>query len=185
MAEDIVDLREHFSGGFATEDAALAAFDEIIEASGYFRLYREVEGYYMASRPGRTHATARIDRLLVPNQRARAAGWTLTFGVEAKRSGAPIGPAVSQAIDYTWCVFRASSTFLYPEWIFLWPLGRQTGAIESVMAQNRIGIAQPNERHQSITFAQSASVLLEVARSGEFRHRADLAVRTGLKKGSR
>lgn len=178
-------MTDCFAGDYASEEAALADFDDIIEGSGLFTVYREVEGYYVASRPGRQQKTARIDRVVVPRTQARERGWSMTFGVEGKCSGAKIGPALAQAIDYTWCVFRAGSTFLYPEWIFLWPLEPQVGAVESVMAQNRIAVAY-RPRPGAVAFVQSSTVLLEVDRSaGIVRHRADLAERTGGKTGSR
>ena len=129
-------------GTWQTEDAAAAEFDARIARSGLFeRTYQEVEGQYLARRPGRESKDARIDRVLVPGKRLRDAGWTMTIGVEIKRSGADIGPAISQAIDYTYCAWhvRGVDVWLYCERIFLWPFRPQHGSLASVMVQNGIG----------------------------------------------
>ena len=42
-----------FTGGtYATEPESMAAFDKLIEASGLFRSYAEVGGYYLQPRLG-------------------------------------------------------------------------------------------------------------------------------------
>lgn len=187
--EQVIPMSEHFCGRYPTEADALEDLDRMLAATGLFRVFKEVPGYYMASRPGRVQAAARIDRILVPEAPLRAAGWTMTVGVEAKCSGEKLGPAVAQAIDYTWCVFRAGSIYLYPEWIFLWPLTVQFHGIESVMAQNRIGALTKGHYElapDQLCF-QTGSGRLLVIGPGEHVHQcsADLASRIGRKKGSR
>src|SRR6185436_9744340 len=71
----------------------------------------------------------------------RERGWTKTIGIEIKRSGADIGPAISQAIDYTYCTWhvRGADVWLYCERIFLRPFRMPGGPAQSVMLQNGIG----------------------------------------------
>jgi hypothetical protein len=179
---------KYFAGNYETEEHATADLDRILESSGLFRIYREVEGYYLSHRPNREQKQARIDRILVPDQRLRDKGWNAIVGVEAKRTGANVGPAVAQAIDYTWCMFRVGSTYLYPEWIFLWPLEQQYGGLESVMAQNRIGhvyTTHTKARGEELIFGQSATRLLSIGAGGEFSCRGDLVSIVGRKTGSR
>ncbi len=141
-----------FVGDFATEPDAMTELDRLIDESGMFRVFREVQGYYMAARPERQAKDARIDRILVPTKEMQHLGWTATIGIEGKRSGADMGPAICQAIDYTWAVFRCGSIYLYPEYIFLWPAEKATGVVASIMAQNRIGVARPPTKHRGLNF---------------------------------
>ena len=130
-------------GDWETEAEAAAELDRRLESSGMFeRIYREVPGHYLARRPGRELKDARIDRVLVPGRKLRDAGWTRTIGIEIKRSGEDIGPAIAQAIDYTYCTWhvRGVDVWLYCERIFLWPFKPQLRAIESVITQNGVGV---------------------------------------------
>ena len=143
---------------FETEDESAAEFDRRIGVpepmvgnepkhgerihipGGLFEyMYREVRGYYLTHRPHREEKTARIDRILIPGQRLRAAGWTTTIGVELKKSEADFGAAVSQAIDYTYCNWSVGDYWMYCERIFLWPFDMPGGPLQSVMIQNGIG----------------------------------------------
>jgi hypothetical protein len=139
----IVDLageREKFYGPWANEAEACAEFDRRIEACGLFaRSYSEVDGFYLAARVHRQPRSARIDRILVPGKKLREAGWSSTVGVEIKAPGEKLGPALCQAIDYTYAAFDLGGTYVHPEMIFLWPLREQTRAVKSVMVQNGIG----------------------------------------------
>jgi hypothetical protein len=174
----------YFHGEYATEDDALADLDARVAASNLFHVYREVEGYYLAHRPGRQMKTARIDRILVPTGRLRAQGWEVTIGVEAKRPGTKLGPALAQAIDYTWCIFRAGAAYLYPEWIFLWPLRHPGGPLESIMAQNRVGTAEAGYQGSTMFKAGSANALILRA-DGECSVHPNLIKGVGIKTGSR
>lgn len=132
--------REHFFGEWSEETASAAEFDYRIKNSGLFdRTYSEVRGYYMAHRPNRQEKDARLDRVLLPGPRLREAGWTSAIGVELKASGVKLGPPLSQAIDYTYCIFWVGPYPMPIPHIFLWPLRKQIGAVQSVMAQNCIG----------------------------------------------
>lgn len=179
------------SGGFETEGDALALLDDIVAATGMFHVYREVEGYYMTHRPGRDLKTPRIDRILVPTPRGKEFGWKATIGVEAKRSGAKLGPLVCQALDYSWAIYRVGDAYLHPEGIFLFPV-RKEGvdgesiyhAIESVMTQNRIGYAYPDG--EGLTFGLGGCGVLRLDRDvGRISARGDLFARVGRKIGTR
>jgi hypothetical protein len=118
---------------------ALAAF---LEGTGLFRVLRQVVG-----RPLWTACPAagwvRCDLLLLASKRGLAAGWKHgPIVLEVKRPGEPIGPAVSQAMDY----LRSSWTLpngvpVLASWAFVYPAERAHGALASIMAQNRVGTA--------------------------------------------
>lgn len=143
------------SGEWATEPEAWAAFDAVVAKSGAFRSYSEVEGEYIQPRPLTRPLAgdkgARIDRILIPLQRAVDAGWKAgAIGVEGKRSGTKIGPLISQGLDYTRVVWRLDEErhkpgppgmLLMTEWVFIFPLENPKGDVESIMANNRVGNA--------------------------------------------
>lgn len=174
-----------FLPGFDSEEASQSAFAEYVDRlmPGCFRMYREVEGYYMSSRPGCDKRGARIDFILQPLKPARDAGWTATIGVECKKSGMKIGKALCQCIDYTYSIFRAGSTYLYPEFIFMWPLAQQYGDMESVMLQNRIGTIEPRNG-ENIAFKLGATYAMSSGPDGFSAIRSD-EIKTGRKTGSR
>lgn len=150
--------REKFTGPWASEADAVEELDRRPEASKLFRVYSEVEGYYLAARVHRQPKSARIDRILVPTKIARDLGWTMTIGIEAKAPGEKLGPALSQAIDYTYAAFDIGGTFVHPEMIFLWQLQQQKGAVESVMVQNGIG-SLFSTKGDSLVFYSERSLL--------------------------
>ena len=179
------DRSELFSGNFDTEKAALDAFDATVERSGLFTVRRQVRGCYTALRPGRDERAPRIDRLLFPTQKARDLQWDAVIGIEAKRSREKLGRAVCQALDYTWAEFDVDGEQVRPSWIGLWPLGRQTRAIASVMTQNRLMSATPMWTH-GFGFDIAGSWLLLVDAHGDVCSiRADLAAIVGHKTGTR
>lgn len=143
---------------FVNEDAAAIEFDrrigrlsptrpiasgvvnERFDCNGPFEMgFAEVHGYYLTHRPGREQKDARIDRILFPGAGLKACGWRSPIGVELKRSDCDFGPAVSQAIDYTYCVFNVGSNWIYCERIFLFPFTMPHGPLKSVMIQNGVG----------------------------------------------
>ena len=128
-----------FCGNWQTEDESGAAFDRIIAAAGIFESIAEVDGYYLAARPNRQPKTARIDRILFPKKPLKDAGWSSPIGIEIKRSGEKLGPALCQAIDYTYAAFEVRSVFIHPAMIFLWPLVMPCRAVQSVMVHNGVG----------------------------------------------
>lgn len=178
---EAADERERFFGPWLTEADAAAELDRRIAASGLFdRSFAEVRGYYLTHRPNREQKDARIDRILLPGQRLRDAGWTSAIGVELKASGGKLGPPLSQAIDYTYCAFNVGPHWLNLEHIFLWPLRPQYGCVQSVMVQNCIG-AISDGRHSPLIFTLERQVI-RVNDDGSLLVAPSVA---GTKKGSR
>lgn len=175
---------EEFFGAWTTEVDAAAELDRRIETSGLFdRCYQEVDGFYLAARPNRPLQKARIDRILFPSEKLRASGWSTPIGVEIKRSGEPLGPALAQAIDYTYAAFGvgpSSGYWVHLEKIFLWPLTPQSGAIQSVMIQNGVGALHGDELHPLI-FTLERHVLQSRCDGSVTVH----ATQSGRKVGSR
>jgi len=129
------------NGVFEDECQAWAHFDQIVERCDAFRMYKEVRGEYLQPRPYTGDRAARIDRMLIPTQKAIEAGWLHgAIGVECKKSGTKVGPVISQAMDYSRCVWELDSGFLIVlRWVFIWPMENPHRELESIMAQNRIG----------------------------------------------
>lgn len=111
-----------------------------VEKKVFERAFREVKGFYLAHRPGREEKDARIDRILIPGSALRERGWSRTIGIEIKKSDCDFGPAVSQAIDYTYCNWNVGHYWMYCERIFLWPFAMPSGPLQSVMIQNGVGV---------------------------------------------
>jgi hypothetical protein len=173
--------REHFFGLWLTEPEACAEFDRRIAESKLFdRSFSECRGYYMAHRPNRQERDARIDRILIPGPRLRDLGWTSAIGVEIKASTTKLGPALSQAIDYTYCCFYAGAHPMPLPHIFLWPLRPQLGAVQSVMVQNCIGTID-DSTHSQLIFTLERQVI-RLHDDGNLTVHASAS---GTKKGSR
>lgn len=173
------------TGKFRDEADAWRAFDERVELSGAFAIHREVEGDYVQPRPFTELKRARIDRILVPKQKAFDAGWRYgILGVEGKRSGEKLGPPLSQSLDYARCVFKLlpSGFLVYPLWVFLYPMERQSGPVESVMAQNRIGTAEFSFSRSLLFNAGTCSGVIHIAPDGSVFTRP---IECGNKRGSR
>jgi hypothetical protein len=145
---------------WATEEEAAAAFDERIERCGLFTMRKEVRGFYLTHRPNREEKDARIDRILVPGDQLKSLGWTMTVGVEIKKSECDFGAAVSQAIDYTYCTWNLGNFWMYCERIFLWPFAMPQGPLQSVMLQNGVGVVS-GRRYRSSEFDRDLVFQLE------------------------
>ena len=141
-------------GEWTTEVESAAAFDAAVKATGLFaNTFSEVRGYSLAPRLNREKKDLRIDRILIPGERLKKAGWTHVIGVELKRSGSivdgrlekeKLGRPLAQAIDYTYCAWNVGIYWMLCEYVFLWPFAKQSGVVESVMAQNRVGVVHQN-----------------------------------------
>lgn len=168
-------------GAWGDEDSAAAEFDSRIEACGLFlKVFREVNGFYMAYRPNRQGRSARIDRVLIPGQRLVEAGWTRDIGVELKRSGEKIGRPLAQAIDYTYCAFTVGNHWMMLPHVFLWPFPRQYGTTESVMLQNGVGVVF--EGHNAPLIFQLEKQVIRIDADGSFKVQTPAS---GTKVGSR
>lgn len=172
---------EEFYGSFASEIDAGDAFDRAVAASNLFeRNFKQVRGYYLAHRPNRQNKDAIIDRVLLPGEQLKSRGWTSAIGVELKRSGEHLGPALCQAIDYTYCAFNVGPHWLNLTHIFLYPLLPQRGAVRSVMVQNCVG-ALYDRRNSPLIFELERQVI-RLDDDGTLSVHSSVA---GTKKGSR
>lgn len=171
---------------YQTEIEACMDLDRLLEDCGMFTVYREVPGHQMQPRAGQDVKGLRIDRILVPNRAAIDEGWTLgVLGIEVKRDDAHAGKAISQAIDYSrsvWDIGRGG-VLVHSPMVFLWPFYKVSGALASVMSQQRIGTAEPIRWTGGIKLACGESVVADLLPGG-FNIRAG-ATRFGWKAGSR
>jgi hypothetical protein len=181
VEEDEIDRSRPSFGDWTDEVASAAEFDRRVDACGLFeRVFREVEGFYMAHRPNRQGKDARIDRVLLPGRKLRDAGWSRVIGVELKRSGEKIGRPLAQAIDYTYCAWNVAHYWMMAENVFLWPFPKQHRALESVMLQNAVGVVYES-KHCPLVF-QLEKRVIQIGRDGTVQVQAPTS---GVKVGSR
>lgn len=182
-------MNKFTSGDFVDEDAAWTAFDDLVERSRLFHVYKEVEGEYIQPRPETESKGARIDRILVPLPRIIERGWKKggAIGVEGKRSGKKIGTLVAQAIDYSRCGFRLELpnhngliALVMLRWVFVYPVDAIGGDLASLMAQNRIGTC--SIRNGDLVFSCNGTNAIKIISNGSFEAK-DLDM--GNKRGSR
>jgi len=129
-------------GEWITEEASCAALDAALDSLGLWKVYHEVNGVLTQPRPVQTRVGVRIDRVLIPTKRLLDMGWKHgAVGIEVKRSGEKIGPAISQAMDYLRAVWQLPSAKIVLDWVFIWPMFKHSGTIASILAQQRIGCA--------------------------------------------
>lgn len=176
-------------GDWKTEDESALVFDELVAKSKLWkRSFSEVRGYSLAPRLNREDKDLRIDRILIPGERLKRAGWTHVVGIELKRSGhlvegrfekEKLGRPLAQALDYTNCAWNVGIYWMLCEYVFLWPFPRQSGTIESVMAQHRVGVCY--EAYGDLVF-QLEKQVIRFERDGELRVASPVA---GRKMGSR
>lgn len=168
--------------GACDEVTNLSSFDAVLGQSDLFRVRKEVTGQYVHALPGENLQAPRIDRILVPTQTAMNAGWTIgPVGVEAKAGGHKVGPALCQAMDYRRAAFSMPGGYdVILRWVFLYPLGKQMGAIASVMAQHRLGFCYWGPRGNLIFSADGR----RMCQLGSNPHVGSMPV-SGAKRGSR
>ncbi len=176
------------AGSHIDEPAAWNEFDEIIGRSGAFRVYREVHGEYLHPRVETEEKKARIDRILVPTDKLLEAGWKTggAIGVEGKKSDSKCGPLISQAIDYSRCVFKLERksgllAHVMLRWVFIYPVISSSGDIASIMAQNRIGSCSKNY-HGGLNFCCAGTTVIEIDANGSVKAKD---TNIGNKRGSR
>jgi hypothetical protein len=160
---------QHTIGDWTREEDSADALDQAIDAAGLWRIYREVEGTLIQPRPGQIDKRVRIDRVLVPTERLTARGWSHgIIGIEAKRSGVKLGPALAQAIDYGRAVWGLPNGGfrIWLDWIFVWPVASQYGTVASIMAQNRIGAANADPS-TLLRLKSGGQTLIRIPRIGE------------------
>lgn len=134
-------LQGYTAGYYRTEVESCTALDRALEKPGLFNIYREVPGYFLQPKLGQEFKNPRIDRILTPKPALTALGWEYgPIGIECKRSMMRLGPPISQLLDYNRAIFEIKKgVWIKPEWLFLWPLDKVTGPVESILAQHRLG----------------------------------------------
>lgn len=174
------------SGSFESERDAEVELDQRLQRLGAWRVYREVEGRPFGQLPTDDVKGYRIDRVLMPTQAIRDAGWPLgPVGIECKRSNEKIGKPVAQILDYRRALWHhdvVREQWFALGWVFLWPAEPQHGPIASVMAQNRVGTISPSANGLSFMIANHCVAF--VAFNGDHRFK-DNADSFGRKVGSR
>lgn len=140
-------------GKYQNEPDACADLDRRLTASGIWRVMTEVWGEQVHPRidtearstDATRHKGVIIDRMCIPESKIVRAGWTEgAIGIEAKKSGLPLGRRVCQAMDYSRSVFRTpNGVHVMVKWVFLWPAEWPTGDLASLMANFRIGTVAP------------------------------------------
>ena len=158
---DHIECAARTAGQWATEADALAALDDVLERVGLFVVHKEVCGQLVQPRPCQAERTVRVDRVLTPMSRLREAGWHHgAIGIEAKRSGEKVGPPLAQMVDYGRSLFALSGGVrVWLDFVFLWPLPMQHGAIASFMAQNRLGSAWCHDGRLELFSGQDPALL--------------------------
>lgn len=130
-------------GDFRTEMDSESAFDKIVGSQKQlWHVEKECKGTYLSVSPGQERGSCRIDRVLLPTRKLIEAGWTFgPIGVEIKRSNEKIGRPSSQCIDYRDAAFelQLNGARVLLDQIFLWPLGKIGGPVESLISQRRVG----------------------------------------------
>ena len=171
-------------GQWLDEASSAQALDLSFSEAGLWHVYREVPGMLSQPRPSQLERTLRIDRVLLPTQRLLDLGWKHgAVGIEVKRSGVKIGPPIAQAMDYSRAVWTLPGlgVKVWLDWVFLWPMDRQTGAMASILAQNRIGCAY-SSKWIVLHLKSGEANLIKIDRDG----RIDIGeARNGQKVGSR
>lgn len=163
--------REFTTGAYVNELESAAAFDRAVPHD-LFKVHREVWGTLVSPRPAQDKVKMRIDRLLVPKPKLLDEyGWKFgIIGCELKRSKEKIGPVIAQVMDYTrtvWLLDPDRQRFrVCADFIFIWPMAKQSGAIASICAQNRIGSAYGDERYVQFGLKCGETGVLEVRNDG-------------------
>ena len=130
---------------YTTEKEIAEVFDQLIAACKDFYVVPEVEGYYTQPKPFADERTPRIDRLLIPKPSLRLRDWPyFTIGIELKAAHQKLGPALSQAMDYTRAVFTVPEfgCDITPRFVFVFNTNKTYGPLLSVATQNRVGFAR-------------------------------------------
>lgn len=153
------------SGDWTTEKESEVAFDAIVP-SELFDVHPQVWGSLVQPRAGQqVDKQMRIDRVLVPTNRLLDLGWKFgIIGCELKRSGEKIGPAIAQAMDYSRAVWtlQPSRFRVWLDYIFIWPMPKQSGPVASICAQNRIGSVTGSTEYGNFQLKSGETSLLVV-----------------------
>jgi hypothetical protein len=143
-------------GDYKTEDEAKADFELAVRSTQCFNVYKEIDCWYFGGSVFGDKPTGRIDFVLTPRPQLIGNGWVNgCVGVEVKKSGHKVGPMICQMIDYSKAVFRlpesSGCSLVCMSAIVAFPSFKAKGAIQSIMANNRIGVASFSPRSFQFT----------------------------------
>lgn len=132
-------------GNFKTEREAEDFVFHSSAVNKWFFVYRQTPARPAYQHPAKTELkdNYRIDIFLIPRQEIQDMGWKDgAIAIEVKRSNEKIGPAFSQAFDYTNSLaYLPGGVLIQPSWAFVFPSKTEGGPVASLQAQNRFGCA--------------------------------------------
>jgi len=176
-------------GEFATEADSVAHLDTLLDETGLFKTYKEVEGIYEFSHHYKKKTSPRIDRIIIPIREplSRLVG---AIGIECKASNLNIGKPFSQCMDYSTAVFRLYGKTVISvklDFVFLWPLNLPGGVISSIASQNRVGgiYEYDNPGFRSLNFSFGSNTIIRYEFNSRNLKIHDSIQVFGKKKGSR
>jgi hypothetical protein len=173
-------------GEYATEPDSVAALLSIVNPA-HWLVMQEVNGWMLQPRMDTAGGgRARIDVLLQPTRELIEQGWRWGIvGIECKKSETKVGRVVSQAMDYTRCVWDTPNGFaVMSRFVFIWPCESPGNDLQSVMAQHRIGVAHPRGRGAD-RLVLWFNATIAYADNGDTNPRVAIDLRGGSKQGSR
>ena len=138
-------------GEYATEPDSVSALLSIINRE-HWSVRTEVDGWMLHPRlDTEGSGCVRIDAIIKPTTKLIEHGWRWGFvGIECKRSGKKLGRVISQAMDYTRCVWNLPNGIdVMTRFVFVWPCEPVKDDLQSVMVQHRIGTAYPRGKDNS------------------------------------
>jgi len=120
-------------------------------------VFREVVGRYIFVPPQRASGShPRIDLVALLGQHV--------IGIECKAPASNMGRAVSQALDYV-----LFSSFYIPgldarplDYCLIAPAQKPSGVVQSIMAQNRLGVITHRDGHHTATASTGGTVLFRI-----------------------
>lgn len=172
-------------GEYETEPDSVAALLSIINPD-HWTVRQEVPGFLLHPRIDTDGTNSvKIDVLLQPTAYLIASGWRWGMtGIECKRSAVKVGRVISQAMDYTRCVWKMPSGFdVMTRMVFIWPCEYPKSDIESVMVQHRVGVAYHRGHGERLCLRIGGTVVY--ADNGRDLPHIATDIPGGRKKGSR
>jgi hypothetical protein len=173
-------------GEYANEPESVASLLAIVNPA-HWLVMQEVHGWMLQPRLDTNGSgRPRIDVLIQPTRALIEHGWRWGIvGIECKKSATKVGRVVSQAMDYTRCVWDTPNGFaVMSRFVFIWPCEPPKNDLESVMVQHRIGVAHPRGRDAerlSLWFNGT----IAYADNGDADPCVAIDLRGGSKQGSR
>lgn len=172
-----------------TETQVVAELLGFLRPLDVFTIYEEVEGVPFVRLPDKDTKTFRVDFVLSPRRPLLDAGWRRgPIGIECKAPDVKIGKAAAQCRDYQHAVFEITPGFwIKPQWFFLHPFDLPRGDVESLMAADRVGVANWGTSYPSrakrLRFQVGSYNMLELTSDGAITINGNPT--PGTKAGSR